>query len=75
MISKVSSRVRKKMKFGIHLSATYEVKFQMYKESGNTFWSDATKKEMNNVKVAFKFLDDGTKMPIEFKKIVSLTES
>ena len=27
------------------------------------------KKEMNNVEVAFKFLDDGTKMPIGFKKI------
>ena len=69
MISKVSRRVRKKVKFGIHLQATYEEAVQMDKESGNTFWQDATKKEMKNVKFAFKFLDEGTKMPIGFKKI------
>ena len=33
------------------------------------FGKYATKKEMKNVEVAFKFLDDGTKMPIGFKKI------
>ena len=37
MISKYSRRVRKKMKFGIHLPATYEQAVQMDKESGNTF--------------------------------------
>ena len=47
------------MKFGIHLSATYEEAVRMDKESGNTSWQDATKKEMKNVEVAFKFLDDG----------------
>ena len=57
------------MKFGIHLPATYEEAVRMDKESRNTFWQDATKKEMKNVEVAFKFLDDGTKMPIGFKKI------
>ena len=57
------------MKFGIHLPATYELAVLMDKESGNTFWRDATKKEMKNVEVAFKFLDDGINMPIGFKKI------
>ena len=69
MISKVSRRVRKKMKFGIHLPATHEEAFRMDKESGNRFWQNVTKKEMKNFEVAFKFLDDGTKMPIGFKKI------
>ena len=69
MISKVSRRVRKKMKFGIHLPATYEESVQMGKKSGNIFWQDTRKKEMKNVEVAFKFLDDGTNMPIGFKKI------
>ena len=41
----------------------------MDKESGNSFWKDVTKKEMKNIEVAFKFLDDGTKMPFGFKKI------
>ena len=57
------------MKIGIHLPDTYEEAVRMDKESGNTFWQDETKKEMKNVEVAFKFLDDGTKMPIGFKKI------
>ena len=57
------------MKFGIHLPATYEEAVQMDKDSGNKFWQDATKKEMKNVEVSFKLLDDGTKMPIGFKKI------
>ena len=33
------------------------------------FGKDVTKKEMKNVKVAFKFLDDVTNMSIGFKKI------
>ena len=44
IISKVSMRVRKKMKFGIHLPAMYEEAVRMDKESGNKFWQDATKK-------------------------------
>ena len=69
VISKVSRRVRKKMKFGIYIPETYEEAVIMDKQNGNTLWQDATKKEMKNVEVAFKFLDDGTKMPIGFKKI------
>ena len=69
MISKVYRRVRKKIKFGIHLPATYEEAVRMDKENRNTFWQYATKKETKNVEVAFKFLDDGTKMPIGFNKI------
>ena len=57
------------MKFGIHLPATYEEAVRMDKESGIKFWQDATKKQIKNAKVAFKFLDDGTKIPIVFKKI------
>ena len=69
MISKVSRRVSKKMKFGIHLPDMYKEAVRMDKENGNTFWQDVTKKEIKNVEVAFKFLDDGTKFPIGFKKI------
>ena len=57
------------MQFGIHLTATYEEAVRMDKENGNKFWQDATKKQMKNVEVALKFLDDGTKFPIGFKKI------
>ena len=57
------------MKFGIHLPDMYEEAVRMDKESGNTFQKDATKKEMENVEIAFKFLDYGTKIQIGFKKI------
>ena len=69
VISKVSRRVRKKMKFGIYIPENYEEAVIMDKQNGNTLWQDAKKKEMKNVEIAFKFLDDGTKMLIGFKKI------
>ena len=32
-------------------------------QNGNTFWADAISKEMQNVKVAFKMLDEGELVP------------
>ena len=69
IISKMTKRVRKQMKFGIDLPATYEEAVALDQKNGNTLWQDATRKEMSNVEVAFKFLDDGTSLPIGFKKI------
>ena len=68
-ISKMTKRVRKRMKFGIDLPLHYEEAVALDKQNGNTLWQDATRKEMSNVEIAFKFLDDGTKLPIGFKKI------
>ena len=36
-------------------------------ENGNTFWTDAIAEKMENVKVAFKIVPDGTKAPIDHK--------
>ena len=69
IISKMAKRIRKRMKFGIDLPATYEEAVALDKKNGNTLWQDATRKEINNVEIAFKFLDDGTSLPIGFKKI------
>ena len=69
MISKMAKRVRKQMKFGIDIPEMYEEAVTLEKKNGNTLWQDATRKEMNNVEIAFKFLDNGTKLPIGFKKI------
>ena len=38
-------------------------------KNGNILWQDAIRKEYNNVKVAFKLLKDGEKMPSTFTKI------
>ena len=69
MVAKMAKRVRKRMKFGIDLPTTYEEAVAFDKQNGNTLWQDATKKEMKNVEIAFKFLDDGSKLPLGFKKI------
>ena len=69
MISKMAKRVRKQMKFGIDIPKTFEEAVTLDKKNGNTLWQDATKKEMNNVEIAFKFLDDGSGLPIAFKQI------
>ena len=69
MISKVARRIKKKMKFGIVIPTNYEEAVLIDRANGNRFWQDAVKKEMSNVEIAFKFLDDGTKVPIGFKEI------
>ena len=69
MISKVARRIKKKMKFGIVIPTNYEEAILIDRANGNRFWQDAVKKEMSNVEIAFKFLDDETKAPIGFKEI------
>jgi len=39
------------------------------KENGNTLWQDAVRKEMKNVRIAFKVLDDGEVVPPCFQEI------
>ena len=69
ILKKTSRKVRKNMKFGIYVPKTYAEAVELDRKNGNTLWQDSVKKEMRNVEVAFKFLDDGTKVPIGFKKI------
>ena len=68
MIIKAAMRVRKNMKFGISIPGTYYEAFELMSFNWYTYWQDATNKEMNNVKVAFKFIDNGSKLPVGFKK-------
>ena len=44
MIRKAAMRVRKKIKFGIYIHATYNEAVAMYRIIGNTYWQDSTKK-------------------------------
>ena len=68
-VSAASRRFKKNMKFGIEIPKTYEEAVALDRANGNTLWQDATRKEMANVEVAFKFLDDGSNVPIGFKEI------
>ena len=69
VINKVCKRVRKRTKFGITIPETYEDAVALDRANGNTMWQDAIKKEMKNVAVAFKFLDNDDEIPIGFKSI------
>jgi hypothetical protein len=42
---------------------------QLDKENGNQLWYDAIQKELKNVQIAFKFLEEGEAAPIGYKKI------
>ena len=58
MVSKAYTRIRNKMEFVISIPVTYDEAVELDIINGNTYWQDATKKEINNVKVAFIFLDN-----------------
>ena len=64
LIHKVVSRCRKgSMKFGIAVPRTVAEAHELDRINGNTFWADAIKKEMENVKIAFNVLDEDTRVP------------
>ena len=61
--------VRNNMKFGIDIPATCNKAVELDRINGITYWKYATKKKTNNAKFAFKFIYDGSKLPIRFKNI------
>ena len=50
-------------KWGLELPKSVEEALAIDKKNNNTFWADAIAKEMKNVKVAFKILEDGENPP------------
>jgi hypothetical protein len=61
IIAKVKKRYwRLTHKFGIRLPKTVEEAIQIDRETNTTYWTDAIKKEMERVGVAFEFIDNWT---------------
>ena len=56
---KVSRRYKDGMKYGV----------QVDRENNNTLWADATKKELDKVRVAFELLNKSEKVPAGYAKI------
>ena len=54
VIKKTAKYWRTKSKFGIELPHSVEEAYALDDKNGNTFWRDALKKEMGNVKIAFR---------------------
>ena len=56
-------------KWGLEVPQSVDDALAIDKRNGNTFWADAIAKEMKNVRVAFKILDDGERPPPGFQFI------
>ena len=70
ILAAVKGRVIKKThKFGIEIPTTVEQALEIDKKNGNTLWQDAINKEMKNVRVAFKVLDDDEKISNTYQYI------
>ena len=71
IIGKIGAQKARKpnMKFGIEIPQNVVKAQELDAKNGNTYWQDAIKKEYNNVKVAFKFLEDNSKPPPAYKEI------
>ena len=58
IIAAVTNRyVKRTHKFGFEIPKTVERAYEIDKENGNTFWTDAIEKEMKNVRVAFNIVN------------------
>ena len=71
IISTVNMRVRKTThKYGIKIPTGVEHAKELDRQNKNTMWMDTLAKEMYNVGVAFKVLDEGQKAPNGWKKVI-----
>ena len=70
IIAAVSKRYFKRThKFGIKIPKTVAEAQAFDKENGDTLWMDALEKEMSNVRIAFKILEDGEDVPVAHERI------
>ena len=69
ILKKVKSRYWKQThKYGIELPHSVQEALAIDRKTGTDFWRKAIEKEIKNVQIAFKFLDDD-KVPIGYQKI------
>ena len=69
IISSINPRVQKAThKFGIKIQTSYADCKRPEKYNGNTFRIDALKKEMKDVGIAFKILEEDEHLPVGYKK-------
>jgi hypothetical protein len=70
IIKQVTHRtVRKNIKYGVQVPSSVEEALRFDKENGNDLWAKSIDKEMKNVIIAFKLLDEGDKPPVGSKLI------
>ena len=70
IIKQVRHRLAKKAtKFGIKVPNSVKEALALDQENGNDLWKKAIEKELGNVRVAFKLLDEGERLPVGSKEI------
>jgi len=70
LVKKRSTRFLKKMhKVGIEVPQSVAEAYALDKKKGNTLWADLVAKEMKNVRITFKILANGDKVPIGFQRM------
>ena len=69
IIAAVNSRVKKRThKYGIEVPTSVAHAMKVDETNGDTFWRDAIAKEMFNIGVAFKILENGEILPVGYTK-------
>ena len=58
--------LKKTHKFGVRLPESMDKACMLDIENGNVLWTNTIAKEMNDVKVTFKSLDDSEDVPIGY---------
>jgi hypothetical protein len=72
IISAVNKRYWKRTyKDGIRVPKTIQEAFAIDKDYGDHRWADSIQKEMNNVRVAFKILDEDSEVPPGYQLMTS----
>jgi hypothetical protein len=56
-------------KFGIEVPKSWHECVRLYKENDNTLWQDAARKEMKNVRIAFKTINGEESVPPTYQEI------
>jgi hypothetical protein len=70
IISAVTKRYHKRThKFGIQVPKTWDEAVKLDEQNGNTLWQDSTRKEMNNIRIAFKVLNGEDAIPPTYQEI------
>ena len=69
IIASLNMRVKKKThKFGIQVPTSVDEARELDRINGNTLWMDALAKEMYNVGIAFRILEDNENLPVGYSK-------
>lgn len=69
ILSKVKARNVRLEKFGVRIPRSVEEALAFDRASRTNYWRDAISKEMKNIEVAFKILEEGERAPVGYQFI------